>query len=127
MISGRGELGAMVATPPAALMLKPMVSAPWVASASWMAALRVQKVPEVLMLQLPSPGLASGLSSILVTVKLVEAWAGGATIPATNAGTTSPAATSTVARATLALRAADLRSPSASGILAVYVMSCLLL
>jgi len=72
-ISGSGEFGEMVATPPLALMPKAMVSASWVSFASWMAALKVQNVPEVLMLLRPSPGFASGLSSMRVTVKVLEA------------------------------------------------------
>jgi hypothetical protein len=74
MMGGRGELGAMVATPlPAVPISKLMVSAPRLAFVSWRAALKVQNDPKLTTLQVPSPGLASALSSERLTVNVLDA------------------------------------------------------
>ena len=61
-----------------------MVSAPGVAFASWMAALKVQNAPKLTTLHVPLPGLASALSSERLTVKVVEACTGFAADNTTN-------------------------------------------
>jgi hypothetical protein len=82
---GRGESREMVATPsPVVFTLKLMVSAPGVALASWMAALKVQNAPKLTTLHVPLPGLASALSSDRLTVKVVEACTGLAAEITTN-------------------------------------------
>src|SRR5215217_3571466 len=106
---------------------KPITSAPGVALASWMAALNVQVSSTVTVTsQTPSATVVSAWSPMELTVKVVEALAEGATRPAASGGATNPTATRAVARATLAVRAADPRSPSVFFV-AVSYMSCLLL
>src|SRR5829696_6323956 len=126
----------MVATPvagsrKASRTEKSISSGPVRALATSMAALKVQStLVAALASQTPSLGSRSPQSPFQLTtiggLVVVAAWAGGATKPATDGGATSPAATSAVARATLALRAAFLLSLSALEVAAWY-MSCLLL
>src|SRR5215217_1635605 len=95
-----------------------------------MAALRVHRSPVAKSAShTPSPTFTSAKSLAELTVKVLEAaWAGGASRPAASGGSTNVAATSTVARAALALRdAADHLDRSLPDVAAVFCMSCLLL
>src|SRR5918995_411340 len=85
VISGSSELGKMVFTP-CPRILKSMVSAPGVALAAVIASRRVHPFAA----HTPLPG-----STVLLTVKVVEAWAGFAVSirpKATSAATTKPRA-----------------------------------
>src|SRR5215203_2403799 len=109
-VKGRGESGEMVCTPVPG-MSKVILSTT--------EGLLLALVSRMACLSEPAPE-----SLVLVTRKVVSAWAGGATSPATSGGTTRAAAKTVAARATLALRAAELRSLSAFDVDAVYVISC---
>ena len=63
------------------------------------------------------------MSDVELTVKVVEAWAGGATKPAANEGNTKAAATNVAARAPLALRVADPRNRSTFCVCAGFVIA----
>src|SRR5829696_5858904 len=101
VMTGRAEAGVMVFTPVVPGMANLMVSAPKAALACWMAALSVHCLPVAVGFtsQAALERLASGVSAVRLTVKVVAAWAEGAgmrlkaaIIPATS----SPAASALV-------------------------------
>src|SRR5215212_2919093 len=99
VISGSGEFGLMVATPSLG-MPKMILSAPAVALACWIAALKVHSPIDSAAVHNPSAVLASAKSAVELTKKLDSAWAGlpspTSIMLATTSVATKPRAAATV-------------------------------